>query len=133
MPHLQYELNRSFDDATRRRLTEWTTEQYGETMATGTGHVAVTIREREPSALSLGRALPDEPVAILDADVRAGRSATQRETFASAVVDWLDDNLGIPAEHCYVVYTEHDGPDFMLSEGPLASWSSDEADEGPTE
>lgn len=127
MPHLQYEINRSLDADVRTRLADWTTAQYSETMETGTGHIAVTIRELDATALSLGRAPDGEPVAVLNADVRAGRSAEQRQSFASAVIDRLDGELGVPADHCYVVYTEHDGPDFVLSEGPLASWSADEA------
>jgi hypothetical protein len=29
------------------------------------------------------------------------------------------------------VHTEHPGEDFILAEGPLASWSVEEDDEGP--
>jgi phenylpyruvate tautomerase PptA (4-oxalocrotonate tautomerase family) len=133
MPHLQYEFDHALAADTRRALIAWTTEQYSEIMETGTGHVAVTVRELDATALSLGRAPADEPVAVLNADVRAGRSAAQRQSFASAVIDYLDGELGVPADHCYVVYTEHDGPDFVLNEGPLASWSDAEAEHGPTE
>ena len=133
MPHLQYEVNRSLDADARTALVEWTTEQYSETMDTGTGHIAVTIRELDGTALALGRAPEGEPVAVLNADVRAGRSADQRTSFASAVIEYLDAEIGVPAPHCYVVYTEHDGPDFVLDEGPLAAWSDAEAgDTDPT-
>jgi 5-carboxymethyl-2-hydroxymuconate isomerase len=133
MPHLQYEFDHALDADARRALTAWTTERYSDVMETGTGHIAVTIRELDATALSLGRAPEDGPVAALNADVRAGRSADQRQAFARAVIDHLDAELGVPAAHCYVVYTEHDGPDFVLNEGPLASWSDDEAEDGPTE
>lgn len=36
----------------------------------------------------------------------------------------------VTAEHCYVVYTEHPGEDFHLTEGPLEGWAETEADEG---
>jgi hypothetical protein len=130
MPHLQFELNDGLAPSDRRALTEWATERYGEVMETGTGHVAVTIRTVD--SLSLGRAPEDTPVAILNADVRTGRSAGQRERYASEAIERLAA-LGIPAEHCYVVYTEHPGEDFLLSEGSLDSWSESEANAGALE
>ncbi|MFB6122070.1 MAG: tautomerase [Haloferacaceae archaeon] len=128
MPHLQYEVNRPLTADQRARLAEWTTDRYADAMDTGTGHVAVTVRERDPTELRLGRAPRGDPVGLLNADVRAGRSREQRHTFAQAVVDYLDDELDVPAAHCYVVYTEHPGADFVLSEGPLESWRDDETD-----
>ena len=130
MPHLQLETNRPLTDEQRTRFVDWTTERYAETMETGTGHVAVTVRELEPTALSLGRAPRGEPVGLLNADVRSGRSSDQRRAFAAAVIDRLDEWLDVPAEHCYVVYTEHPGEDFVLAEGPLESWSEDEGSHG---
>ena len=129
MPHLQFGTNATLDPADRRDLTDWATEHYGEVMETGTGHVAVTVRELDSGALTLGRAPEGAPVAVLNADVRAGRSVEQRERFATAAIDRLA-GLGIPAEHCYVVYTEHPGEDFVLEEGPLESWSDAESEGG---
>jgi phenylpyruvate tautomerase PptA (4-oxalocrotonate tautomerase family) len=128
MPHLQFELNRPLTDDQRTSLVSWTTERYADVMDTGTGHVAVTIREHDPTALCLGRAPDGDPVGLLNADVRAGRSREQRHTFARAVVDHLETALDVPADHCYVVYTEHPGDDFVLSEGPLDSWADGEED-----
>lgn len=130
MPHLQFELNTTLDASDRRALTEWTTERYGEVMETGTGHVAVTVRSVD--SLTLGRAPEGEAVAVLNADVRAGRSLEQRERFASEAIERLAA-LGIPAAHCYVVYTEHPGEDFLLAEGTLDSWTESEANAGALE
>jgi 5-carboxymethyl-2-hydroxymuconate isomerase len=110
MPHLQFETNTALDPTDRRALTEWATERYGEVMETGTGHVAVTVRTVD--TLTLGRAPEGDSVAILSADVRAGRSAEQREQYATEAIERLAA-LGIPAEHCYVVYTEHPGEEFL--------------------
>jgi hypothetical protein len=33
---------------------------------------------------------------------------------------------GVPKEHIYIVYTEHDGPDFQLSDRVLPSWQTGE-------
>lgn len=128
MPHLQFETTVTLDADRRRSFTDWVTELYAHVMDTGTGHVAVTVREHPSTALSLGRADPDEPVAVVNADIRAGRSADQCRELAESLVGELDSRFGVPAENCYVVYTEHPGGDFHLSEGPLESWASDEDD-----
>lgn len=130
MPHLQFELTTGPAADERRRFTDWVTERFASVMETGTGHVAVTVRDVPAGGLSLGRAPIDEPAAVLNADIRAGRSAAQRRTFATAVIERLATQFDIPAEHCYVVYTEHPGEDFHLAEGTLESWTDAEADEG---
>jgi phenylpyruvate tautomerase PptA (4-oxalocrotonate tautomerase family) len=135
MPHLAFELGRSVSDGERVAFIDWVTERFAETMGTGTGHVAVSVHEFGGSGggLGLGRAPLDEPVAVLSADIREGRSADQRADFASAVIDRLDTQFGVAPEHCYVVFTEHPGEDFHLAEGPLRSWSGDEGETGALE
>lgn len=131
MPHLQFEVTEPIDESDTESFADWVIERYAELMDTGTGHVGVTVRD--DAALALGRADPDDPVAVLNADVRAGRSADQRRELAVAVMNELDDRWGVPSENVYVVYTEHPGEDFHLREGALTSWSTDEAgdDSGP--
>jgi 5-carboxymethyl-2-hydroxymuconate isomerase len=133
MPQLRFEVTESLDDAEVASFADWVTERYAEHMATGTGHVGVSVRD--DAAITMGRADPDEPVAFLDADIRAGRSTDQRRGFAVAIMDELHDRWAIPTENCYVVYTEHPGADFHLREGALTSWETDEtADEsGPVD
>jgi phenylpyruvate tautomerase PptA (4-oxalocrotonate tautomerase family) len=130
MPHLQFETTATPSAATRRTFTDWVTAAYAERMETGTAHVAVTVRQLDHASLALGRASADEPVAVCNADVRQGRTADQREAFATAVIDRLADDFGVPPDHCYVVYSEHPGEDFLLAEGPLASWSAAESTTG---
>lgn len=133
MPHLQFTVTQSLSSDERAALVEWVTQAFAEVMETGTGHVAVSVRECERGALALGRGGSDEPVGLLDADVRAGRTSEQRATLASRVIEYFDQELGVPEDNCYVVFTEHPGSDFHLAEGPLASWSDDEAEEGATD
>ncbi len=128
MPHLQFEVSTDLTPEDRRDFADWATERFADVMETGTGHVAVTIRDT--AALSLGRAGENEPVAILNADVRAGRTADQRETYAEAVIDAFASRWDVPRRNAYVVYTEHPGADFHLEEGPLASWSDEESETG---
>jgi len=122
MPHLQFEVSRPVSADEARSFTSWATERYADVMATGTGHVAVTIMDE--AAVALGRAGGDEPVAVLNADVRAGRTADQRETYATAVIEAFEERWGVPPENAYVIYTEHPGKDFVLAEGPLDAWSA---------
>lgn len=124
MPHLQFETTESLDDAQKETVAEWVTEHYAELMETGTDHVGVTIRDG--AYLALGRAPADEPVAFLNADIRAGRSFEQRRDLAVAVTETLSERWGVPSEHVYVIYTEHEGEAFHLEEGALASWSDSE-------
>jgi phenylpyruvate tautomerase PptA (4-oxalocrotonate tautomerase family) len=128
MPHLSFEVSEPLEENDVEPFAEWVTELYAEVMNTGTGHVAVTVRD--DAALAMGRADPGEPVAVLDADVRAGRPFEKRRELASAVIEEMSDRWGVPAENAYVVYTEHAGEDFILAEGPLASWSVDEGPPG---
>lgn len=130
MPHLQFEFNRPLSDEDRERLADWATIQYADDMETGTGHIAVSVEEISSNGLSLGRVTNGDPVVILNADIRKGRSYGQRERFANAVIDRLEEWFGVPRTHCYVIYTEHAGDEFLLDEGPLDSWSGDEADHG---
>lgn len=126
MPHLQFETTESLEAAQKRTIAEWVTEYYAELMETGTDHVGVTVRDE--AFLTLGRAATDEPVAFLNADIRAGRSPEQRRELAEAVVGTLAEHWGVPRDNIYVVYTEHEGSAFHLEEGALASWSDAEAD-----
>lgn len=126
MPHLQFEVSADLPAETKREFTAWVTDRYAETMDTTTGHVAVTIREPESVNLALGKAGKDEPVAVVNADVRGGRSADQRRAFAEAVLGELESRFHVPASNVYVVYTEHPGEDFHLAEGALESWGPDD-------
>jgi phenylpyruvate tautomerase PptA (4-oxalocrotonate tautomerase family) len=121
MPHLCFRISESLGDSEVGPFVDRVTELYADVMDTGTGHVAVTVRDDD--TLTLGRADPGEVVAVLDADIRAGRSAEQRRELATAIIDELADRWGVPAANTYVVYTEHPGEDFHLEAGPLASWS----------
>lgn len=130
MPHIQIEVTVAPADEEIHDFTEWAVARYAEVMKTGTGHIAITIRPYEQATLSLGRADPAEPVAVMNVDVRAGRSFEQRRTFATDVMDELSDRWDVPTENIYCVYTEHKGRDFMLYERVLSDWSSDEEADG---
>jgi 5-carboxymethyl-2-hydroxymuconate isomerase len=128
MPHLRFET--TVEPPNRPGFVEWVTTQFAEVMETGTGHVGVSIRVCERDDLSLGRARADEDVVLVDADIRAGRTAEQRRRLSTSIIEYLSREWGIPASNVYLVYTEHDGVDFYLEEGTLASWNEHEAETG---
>lgn len=60
MPHLQFETTAGPTDEQKRGFADAITELYAEHMETGTGHVAVTIRELDDVSFTLGRLEADE-------------------------------------------------------------------------
>lgn len=41
-------------------------------------------------------------------------------------IDFLQELLQPPPEHVYIIFTEHPGEDFHLSDRVLADWQQDE-------
>jgi len=69
---------------------------------------------------------PSRGIAFLNADLRRGRTPDQKRRFALAVIDELERTLGVARAGVYVIFTEHDGPDFQMHDGVLPSWSGGE-------
>lgn len=128
MPHLQFEVSEPLADDAVDAFVERVTALFAEHMDTGTGHVAVTVRD--DAGVALGRAGADEPVAVLNADIRAGRTTDQRRALATDIIAALDERFGVSRANSYVVYTEHPGEDFHLDEGALDSWGAAEDEDG---
>lgn len=127
MPHIQLDHSLSLSDDDRRRLTGFLTDRYAEEMSTTTGHVAVSLRALDRSALALGRALEDAPIVIVNADVRRGRPFERRRSFALVVIDHLARTWSVPPENVKVVFTEHAGVDMMGHERVGGEWSGEDA------
>lgn len=128
MPHLRFETTAAPTD--RDAFVAWVTDRFADVMETGTGHVGVSVRHCDRADLALGRAASDEDVVFVDADIRAGRSEAQRRELASSIIEFLAEEWSVPARNVYLVYTEHDGVDFHLAEGALASWDDSERETG---
>ena len=126
MPYLALDTTYAPTDAERRACTAAITERYVEEMATTAGHVAVAVRDHPPAAMALGRAV-DGPIAVLDADVRRGRSLDRRRSFALSVVDWLETNWDVPRPNVKIAFTEHEGDQLMGADRVGGEWSPDEA------
>jgi phenylpyruvate tautomerase PptA (4-oxalocrotonate tautomerase family) len=127
MPHLSFEINRTIPDATKVALAQRVRKLFAEVMDTGTDHISISIHECGTHDLSLGRVTqPEKGIALIDADLRQGRTLKQRRTLALGFIDLLQELLQIPPEHVYITFTEHPGEDFHLSDRVLADWQQDE-------
>lgn len=127
MPHLRFDLSVAVTDSERASFADWVAETYAEVMDTGTDHVGVSVVESDPQ---LGGAAPEDPVALVNADVRVGRTEEQRHALARRLTAELGDRFGVPERTVYVVVTEHEGADFVLGGDPLDEWDPTERDDG---
>ena len=124
MPHLQFDLSFTPAPRDKSRFAAAVVQHFAQAMDTGTDHIAVSLRCGAREDLTFGRARdPSRGIAFLNADLRKGRTAAQKRAFALAVIDELDRTLNVPRESVYVIFTEHDGPDFQMHDGVLPSWS----------
>lgn len=127
MPHLQFELNRYLTDSEKISFAEQVRQLFATTMDTGTDHISISIREFGTHNLSIGRVKePEKGVAVVNADIREGRTIDQRRTLTLGFMDLLHTAFAIPKEQMYVTLTEHKGEDFHLLEKYLASWQQGE-------
>ena len=127
MPHLQFEINRSLPDAEKISFAEQVRQLFSEVMDTGTDHISISIREFGTHNLSIGRVRePEKGIALVNADIREGRTMQQRRTLTLGFMELLHKTWKIPKEHMYVTLTEHKGEDFHLLERYLASWQQGE-------
>lgn len=127
MPHLQFEINRHLTDQDKIIFAEEVRLLFSKTMDTGMDHISISIREFDTHNLSIGRIKdPEKGVAIVNADIREGRTMTQRRDLTLGFMDLLHQKWDIPREHMYVTLTEHKGEDFHLLEKYLAGWQEGE-------
>ncbi|MGB5834073.1 MAG: hypothetical protein WBG92_19095 [Thiohalocapsa sp.] len=127
MPHLQFEINKTITDAEKESFSEQVRQLFSDVMDTGTDHISISIREFGTHNLSIGRVTgPERGLAVVNADIRNGRSMDQRRALTLGFIELLSKSMNIPQEHVYVTLTEHKGEDFHLFEKYLASWQEGE-------
>lgn len=127
MPHLQFEINQKMSDGEKKSFSEQVRKLFSNVMDTGTDHISISIREFGTYNLSIGRVKePEKGIAVVNADIRNGRSMQQRRTLTLGFIELLSKSMNIPKEHIYVTLTEHKGEDFHLFEKYLASWQEGE-------
>jgi phenylpyruvate tautomerase PptA (4-oxalocrotonate tautomerase family) len=127
MPHLQFEINKKVSDEEKKALAMRVMELFSLVMDTGTDHIGISIREYDTFNLFMGRVKDNKAgVALVNADIRAGRTMNQRRKLALGFMDILNGLFFIPHENIYVTFTEHKGEDFNLHERFLSDWSEGE-------
>ena len=126
MPHLQFELNFTPAIAEKRAFAEAVKQHFANIMSTGTDHIGITLRCYAADDLFFGRAGDDGKIVFLNADIRIGRTPEKKRQLSLEIMAEVDRRWAIPEEHIYVIYTEHDGPDFQLSDRILPSWKAGE-------
>ena len=125
MPHLQFEFNFAPERTEKAAFANAVRNHFATIMNTGTDHIGITLRCYQPEDLVFGRA-GDGTIAFLNADIRLGRTADQKRRLALAILDEICLRWGLAKESIYIIYTEHDGPDFQLSDRVLPSWQPGE-------
>ncbi|MGK2906537.1 MAG: tautomerase [Desulfuromonadales bacterium] len=126
MPHLQFELNFTPEPQAKRAFADAIRDHFATIMSTGTDHIGITLRCYQHDELVFGRAGDDGQIVFLNADIRLGRTADQKRRLALAIMNEVSSRWSLAKEHIYIVYTEHDGPDFQLSDRVLPSWQEGE-------
>jgi phenylpyruvate tautomerase PptA (4-oxalocrotonate tautomerase family) len=127
MPHLQFEMNFSATAGEKKQFAAAVVRHFSEIMDTGTDHIAVTLRCFAPEDLTFGRApASNGHTAFLNADIRLGRTRDQKRRLALACIDEIARTWNVTPEAVYVIFTEHDGEHFQLSDRVLPSWAAGE-------
>jgi phenylpyruvate tautomerase PptA (4-oxalocrotonate tautomerase family) len=127
MPHLQFEMNFPADPGEKKRFAGAVVRRFSEIMDTGTDHIGITIRTFARDDMTFGRAEEaDGRIVFMNADIRVGRTREQKRRLALAVMGEIEQAWGVPQRSVYVIYTEHDGEHFQLSDRVLPSWTAGE-------
>ncbi len=92
---------------------ETVAETYVTTMDSRRSFLSLRYDRRDNADIWLGRADPDEPILLLEADIREGRPSEQRREFAVAFMDAAREQFDLPRENLKVVFTEHEGAHLM--------------------
>jgi len=124
VPLLQFDTTLSLSADEKSAFADRVTDVYTEEMATTAGHVAVTIREREPADLHLGRAV-DGPLLFLDAEIRQGRSIDRKRAFALETFAYVCETFDVPEENVKAVFTEHPGESMMGVDRVGGEWDGE--------
>ncbi len=125
MPHLQFDFNKKLSKDQKKNLSQLTFKCFSETMNTATDHIGVSIREFDVNNLFLGQVKnQSDGVALVNIDLRKGRSSQQRKKLGLDLMEVINDITSIPKTNVYVIYTEHKGEDFNLSDRQLDNWKN---------
>jgi phenylpyruvate tautomerase PptA (4-oxalocrotonate tautomerase family) len=132
MPYLHLDLPLSVAPRDRAEIAGRLARLYATVMETNPERVTVAFRELgENGVLRIGSDGSPETVVMVQADIRRGRPAEQRERLGEAVAELLGEALGCSASRIVIEFTQHAGDEFWREGGLGADWSPSEAGGSP--
>lgn len=131
MPYLQVDLPAPAGAAAKQRFARALAELYATAMETRANIPAIAFRELGPGNLVRLQDGELRAVLVIMCDIRRGRPAEQRETFARTIATLAAEVFEIDVLQVVVEFTQHT-PDEMFRYGAIApEWSPHEASAGP--
>ena len=131
MPYLQFDLPGFYSAAVKRDFAARISRIYAETMQTSPEMVNVGFRELGGD--NLWRCFDGEPrpVAVVQCDVRRGRTAAQRLALAQALTTAAAVAFDLPPSHIVVEFSQH-AADEMYRDGSWGrEWTPGEVMDSP--
>ena len=123
MPYLQLDTTGPLAPAIKQEIMTRLCRLYAEVMQTQTWRPNVAIRELGAGNIGRLGAGGLEPVAMVLAEIRRGRSADDRLKLARGIAEICAPLLGLPPERVLVEFTVHSG-DEMYREGKwVGEWN----------
>jgi phenylpyruvate tautomerase PptA (4-oxalocrotonate tautomerase family) len=127
MPYLRLDLAKIYPPETKRELATRLCRLYAEVMQTQLWRPNVGIAELgEDNLFHLG---DDglEPITIVLAEIRRGRSLDQRLELGRRIVDICTEVLGVPKKTVLVEFTIHTGDEILRDGNWAGDWTDAEA------
>jgi len=126
MPYLHLDLPGTYDANTKRRLARRLGDTYCEIMQAKPGIVSVGFRELGSNNLWKTGGIEPRPVAVIQCDIRRGRTAEQIRAVGRAIVALCEDELSIPATDIVVEFTQHTAEEWYVSGVEIKEWQPGE-------
>ena len=126
MPHLQFEVSKKLTKESKAKFINFVQLKFSKIMLTGTDHIAISIREMNAENLSLGRAVENEAVCLMNLDIRIGRTESQKKELIQTLINAAESIFGVKTKNQYVTITNHSGEEFNFFEKSLTDWKEND-------
>jgi phenylpyruvate tautomerase PptA (4-oxalocrotonate tautomerase family) len=127
MPYLHLDLAKVYPPETKRELATRLCRLYAEVMQTQLWRPNVGIAELgEDNLFHLGDA-GLEPITMVLAEIRRGRSLDQRLELGRRIVDICTEVLSVPKKTVLVEFTTHTGDEILRDGNWAGDWTDAEA------
>jgi phenylpyruvate tautomerase PptA (4-oxalocrotonate tautomerase family) len=128
MPFIQIDLPREPGTHDFRPLADAVARLYAHVMETTPAGVTVAVRELGRDRVVRGSATGPRPTVAIRCDIRRGRPDAQRDAFAVALADLVEERAGeLGTAETVVYFMEGPGAWIYEDRQPSPEWSPDEA------